>query len=217
MRTHITKSLQTRSKSIKQALASYNAAAAALTPPRPPLDWSEVGSYHFLEQFALLQNTRHDICNKRWTKSAVRACIKLRHRIRRAREEIDRLNIEVRRLHAAIQDESILFRQVRARLQAANNPLLAAVREYTERRERINSQLLVYVFQVYKLDGYTGVKGAGIRFGFIPPDGLARDDAPPDVVDDDEVLDAEVDILEGDEEQEALAHLVEFISAISIS
>jgi hypothetical protein len=37
MRTHITKSLQTRSKTIQQALASYNAATAALSPPRLPL------------------------------------------------------------------------------------------------------------------------------------------------------------------------------------
>jgi hypothetical protein len=143
--------------------------------------------------------------------------MKLRHRIRRAREEIDRLNVKVRRLHTLIRDEFILFRQLRARLQTANSPIVGVVEEYIERRERVNNQLLVFVFQLYNLDGYTGVKGASIRLGSVPPDDLAQDDVQPDVANEDEVMDAEVDVLEGDEEQEALAHLVEFIPAISIS
>ncbi|KAI0692610.1 hypothetical protein BC835DRAFT_1277453 [Cytidiella melzeri] len=219
MRTHISKSLQTRSKAIQTAVATYNAAATALDPPRPPLDWQEIGNYQFLEQFALLQDTRHDVRGKRWIEPAVRACMKMRLRIRRAREEVERLNVEVRRLHTAIRDERRLFPQVRDRLQTARDPILGAVLEFIERRQRINSELLSRVHQVYSLDGFTGTKGPGTRVGTLPFINNPEDgaDAEGDAAEDDEVADQEVDILEGDEEQEALGHLVEFISALSIT
>ncbi|KAI0701463.1 hypothetical protein BC835DRAFT_1404505 [Cytidiella melzeri] len=217
MRTHITKSLQTRCKAIQQAITAYNAAAAALDPPRPPLNWSEIGDHHFLEQFALLQDTCQDVRGKQWTEPAVRACLKMHLWIRRAREEIDRLNIEVRRVHTAIRDERILFHQVRDRLVAAGDPMLGVVIEFTERRQRINSELLSRVHQVYSLVGYTSVKGVGNRLGSLPlddnPDVASLDGR---AADDDQAADEEVDILEGDEEQDALRHLVEFISALSV-
>ncbi|KAI0681690.1 hypothetical protein BC835DRAFT_1051220 [Cytidiella melzeri] len=51
MRMHIAKSLQTRCKAIQHAGKTYNAAAASLSPPRPPLDWSRVASFNFLKEF----------------------------------------------------------------------------------------------------------------------------------------------------------------------
>ncbi|KAI0681720.1 hypothetical protein BC835DRAFT_1311796, partial [Cytidiella melzeri] len=189
-------------KAIQLAIAAYNAAAAALDPPRPPLNWTEIGNYHFLEQFALLQDTRQDVrdappytpCNR----------------------EIERLNIEVR-LFTLQFATAILFRQVRDHLVAAGDPMLDVVMEFTERRQRINSELLSRIHQVYNLAGYTGVKGAGTRVGSLPLDNNS-DVAALDgrAADDDQAADEEVDILEGDEEQDALGHLVEFISALSI-
>jgi hypothetical protein len=64
MCTYIVKSLQKQCKTIQQAIAAYNTAAAALDPPCPSLDWAEIGGYHFLEQFALLQDTQHNVCGK---------------------------------------------------------------------------------------------------------------------------------------------------------
>ncbi|KAI0682972.1 hypothetical protein BC835DRAFT_1409499 [Cytidiella melzeri] len=185
MCTHITKSLQTRCKAIQQAITAYNAAAATLDPPRPPLNWSEIDNYHFLEQFALLQDTRQNVRGKQWTEPAVCTCLKMHLRIRRAREEIDWLNIEVQ--------------------------------HFTERHQRINNKLLSRVYQVYSLVGYTGVKGAGNCLGSLPlynnPDVASLDGC---ATDDDHAADEEVDILEGDEEQDTLRHVVEFISALSI-
>ncbi|KAI0083028.1 hypothetical protein BDY19DRAFT_987985 [Irpex rosettiformis] len=215
MRAHITKSLQTRCKSIQQAIASYNTAAAALDPPRPSLNWTEVGSYNFLEQFALLQDTRHDIRGKRWIESAVRECMKKRHRIRRAREEIIRLKVEVRRLHTSIRDERILFREIQTCLRDAGDPILGAVQDFIERRQRFNDELLLRVYQVYSLFDVNDVKGPGTRLGSVPLEG--GDDNRPDdaIVDNDQLADEEVDVLEGDEEQEALGNLVEFLSTLN--
>lgn len=216
MRSQITKSLQTRCRSIQNAITSLNAAASALDPPRPPLNWSEVGGYHFIEQFALLQNTHQDIRGKRWTEPAIRAIMKKRHRIRRAHEEISRLNVEVRRLHTAIRDERIHFREVRTRLQDTNSPLLGAVKEFTERRQRINDELLVRVHQIYNLAGYTGIVGPGVRLGSIAVAPEVAEEIRDAGVIDDQLADEDVDVLEGDEEQEAFGHIIEFLSALSI-
>ncbi|KAI0338442.1 hypothetical protein BDW22DRAFT_1337893, partial [Trametopsis cervina] len=210
-----TLSLQTRSKAIQLAITAYNNAASALDPPRPPLNWSEIGGYDFLEQFALLQDTRNDMRGKRWTEPAVRAVIKMRHRIRRAREELDRLNVEIRRLHTAIRDERILFRQTCANLRAQSSKLIGIVSDFVERRQRINDDLLRRVYQVYSLPGFTGVKGPGVRLGSTHPEqtDIADGGEVPAVDEDHDDYDA----LEGDEEQDALGHLVDFISALSLS
>ena len=78
-------------------MEAYNHAARALDPPRPPLDWAQVSQYSFLKEFSLLQNTRHDISKAPWADPAVREMIKRFFRVHRAREEIQRCNIEIRR------------------------------------------------------------------------------------------------------------------------
>ncbi len=167
MRTQITKSLQTRCKTIRRALTAYNAAAASLNPPRPPLDWSRVSNFSFLDEFTLLQDCRNDIRGKPWTKPAVREAMKARHRIARAREEITRLNVEVRRLRTAIRDETLLFDHVLTKLKRDDDPLLGAVEEFTSRRKKVNSHLLSRVYQIHALPGFSGVKMPGRRVGGV--------------------------------------------------
>lgn len=57
MRTHISKTLQTRCKAIQNAVKKYNEAASEIDPPRPPLEWSRVSHYNFLDEFNLLRET----------------------------------------------------------------------------------------------------------------------------------------------------------------
>ena len=217
MRTHITKSLQTRCKAIQSAITALNNAAAALNPPRPPINWTEIGGYQFLEQFTLLQDTRNDIRSARWTQPAVRSAMKLRNRISRAKEEISRLNIEVRRLHTAIRDERSLFNATLKRLKDTNDPLHGPTKEYVNRRRQMNHHLLSRIHEIYGLPGFSGIKGPGTRVGSTVKAGDTPDTDPDFVPDDDAARDDDVDILEGDEEQAALAHVVKFISELGIS
>lgn len=168
MRTHLAKSLQKRSKTIRKAVTAYNGAAAKLTPPRQPLDWATVAQYGFLEEFNLLQDTRNDIRDKRWTQPAVRETMKLRHRIARAREELVRCDVELRRLHTAIRDENILFNSKVHALQAARDPVYGAVAEFTEYRRRVNQRLLHRIHEAYDLPGFTANKTPGTRLGSTP-------------------------------------------------
>lgn len=228
MRTHIAKSLQVRSKTIRKAVATYNTVAITMNPPRPTLDWSEVTHYAFLEEFSLLQDTRNDLRQKPWAQPVVRETIKMFRRVARAKEELERLNVEVRRRHTAIVDEDKLFRAALASL-GHSHLLYGAMREFVTRRHAVNNHLLRRIFRVYDLPGYTGIRGPGeaevnmvaqarlscalpATVHEVPPllshleEGHCADD---DISDDD-------DGDEGNEEvQSSIANVIEYIAGLS--
>jgi hypothetical protein len=82
MRTHIAKALQSRCKAIRNAVKTYNTAAAQLDPPRPPISWESISHINFLEEFNLLHDTHQDICEKQWSQPAVRELMKLSQRVK---------------------------------------------------------------------------------------------------------------------------------------
>jgi hypothetical protein len=86
------------SAAIRTALERYNTAARALSPPRPTLSWEEVVEYAFLADFDLLRDARQDISQRPWATPTGRLCMDTHFKMRRAREEIQRLNVEIRRL-----------------------------------------------------------------------------------------------------------------------
>ncbi|KAG2742983.1 hypothetical protein P692DRAFT_20850760 [Suillus brevipes Sb2] len=105
LRKHIAKALQTRSSTIRSALDRYNAAALSLTPPRRTLKWDEVIEYAFLADFDLLCDARQDISQHPWATPAARQATDLYFKMCRAKEEVLRLNNEIRRLVTYIHDE----------------------------------------------------------------------------------------------------------------
>ncbi|EKM48913.1 uncharacterized protein PHACADRAFT_107978, partial [Phanerochaete carnosa HHB-10118-sp] len=160
MCTHIAKSLQVHSKTIKKAVADYNAVAVTMNPPRPMLDWLEVMHYAFLEEFLLLQDTRNDVHQKPWVQPITHKTIKMYRRVARANEELERLNIKVCCLHTAIIDEDKLLRAALASL-GCSHLLYGAMQDFALCRQAVNNHLLRRVFQVYDLPGYTGTQGSG--------------------------------------------------------
>lgn len=164
-RTFLAKSLQTRSKAIRRAVATYNAAAAALNPPRDKIDMAEISQYNYVEQFALLQDTRNDIRNKPWAKPLYREVFRLRHRIARAKEEILRCNIETRRLHTSIFDQDALFQSVLKKLESDASAMYGPVEDFVIRRTRVNEALLKRIQQTQDLKGFSGNVSLGVRVG----------------------------------------------------
>lgn len=108
-----------------------------MNPARPTVDWATVSTYQFHEEFKLLQDSHGDLTSKRWANPEVRATLKLVRRIRRAHEEITRLNVEVRRVHTAIRDEEVLFTQHLDAL-SPSNVLRSALQDFVNRRRRVN-------------------------------------------------------------------------------
>jgi hypothetical protein len=165
MRTHIAKALQSRCKAIRNAVKTYNAAAAQLDPPRPSISWEHVSHINFLEEFNLLHNTRQDIREKRWSQPAIRELMKSFQRVKRAREEIERCNVAVRRLYTAILDENDKFGEALSQPQLTASPVIGAVKDFTDRRRRVNSLLLAKLEHLGRSQGFSGDFSRGTRLG----------------------------------------------------
>jgi hypothetical protein len=98
LRKHIANALKARSVAIRTALDRYNAAALALIPCQQVLDWDQVVEYAFLSDFDLLHEAHQDICRKSWATLAACLAIDQAFKLKRAEEEVARLNIEIPRL-----------------------------------------------------------------------------------------------------------------------
>ncbi|KAG2363364.1 hypothetical protein BDR07DRAFT_1450743 [Suillus spraguei] len=165
MCTHIAKSLQTRCKSIQNAVKSYNTAALALDPPAPTLDWSKVSHYNFLEEFVLLRETCQDIRSKCWAEPAVHEVMKQSLCIERTHKEIHHCDVENRWLHTSIVDEERHFTQVISEAKSASDPLSGALKEFCQCRWHINTHLLARLQDLYSLDAFTGSSIPGVSKG----------------------------------------------------
>ncbi|EIW83897.1 hypothetical protein CONPUDRAFT_150945 [Coniophora puteana RWD-64-598 SS2] len=163
MRSHMGKSLQARCRAIRNAVAEYNAAAKDIG--KPQLDWSKVSNYSFVEEFTLLQETRDDVRSKRWTTPVIREVMKLHSRLKRAHEEIARLDVEVRRVHTFIRDEENMFDFVVDELNHTKSPLSGAVQDFCSRRRRANACIMRDLQSIFELDGFSGSCEPGLRDG----------------------------------------------------
>ncbi|OSD07636.1 hypothetical protein PYCCODRAFT_1359298 [Trametes coccinea BRFM310] len=169
MRTYIAKNLQRRCKAIRSAVKEYNAAAQALDPPRETLDWTRVSHYTFLEEFTLLRGSRDDLHNKPWSHAHIRETMRISRRIARAREEIENVNREARRLHTHIRDEECLLTRVLNDLKMQGDPLHGAVLEYARHRRTANARNLAYLMRMYSMEGFTGNSTPGTRAAVAVP------------------------------------------------
>jgi len=93
-----------------------------------------------------------------WASRANREVAAKHFKVLRAREEIVRLNVEIRRLHRWIDDEDRqLFATVRA-LQETDKPLATAVSAYAQARHRVNNVHRRRLNTLYRLKGFTGAR-----------------------------------------------------------
>jgi len=169
LRTHISKALQTRSHAIRNALERYNTAAAKLKPPRELLTYSSIIEYSFVGDFSLLRTSREDIRLQEWVRPAVREAMTKHFQLERAHEEIIRLNIEIRRLHTAVRDESEDVAGCIEELTCSDDTLDALLAEEIRRRwqlkSRINALHTNQLHTIEKTFGFSGVPGCGLRQG----------------------------------------------------
>ena len=156
LRKHIAKALQSRSQAIRTALDRYNTAARALPIPRRQLEWKEVVEYAFLADFDLLRDARQDISHRTWATPAGRLAMDLYFKIRRAREEIDRLNIEVRRVATYIRDETHYLRNAEKHARSSDPRIAHQIRLYRMIRGRFTSHHKHRLRDIAGLSGFSG-------------------------------------------------------------
>ncbi|KAJ7435348.1 hypothetical protein B0H11DRAFT_2257308 [Mycena galericulata] len=176
MREKLGKALKTRAEAIRKALDRYNAAAAALNPPRPRLTWHAVVNSASLAEFDWLRETRQDIREQPWAQPARREAMILHFGIKRAGEEKVRLNVEIRRLITSMLDDHVDYYHAIA-ANIIPNPSLAHMLQVEWRfRTRLNASVAARLAQTSRLTGFTGSLFPGEREGRDP---TLRDGVPP--------------------------------------
>ncbi|KAJ7159361.1 hypothetical protein C8R43DRAFT_1086918 [Mycena crocata] len=172
LRKHIAKALQARSKSVKAAIERYNDAAELMNPPRETLSWEQVVEYAFLADFDLLREGREDIRHKLWATPGGRAAMDQHHKLLRADEEIERLNVEIPRLVTHIVDEEAFLLHHEQRLCDEGSAGLAhQVRMHRVDRGRFSALHMERLGKLSKEPGFTASLLPGVsvsKEGHIP-------------------------------------------------
>ncbi|KAG2143103.1 hypothetical protein DEU56DRAFT_911034 [Suillus clintonianus] len=163
LRQQIGKALQRRSEAIRNAIIRYNTQAAGLNPPRPNISWKDIADYGFLGEFDLLRHSRDDIRSSDWSKPGHREATTKYFKLHRAREEITRLNVEVRRLRTAIHDEELGVSDVMQELLVSDPHLACELQRQYRSRLAINAVHCYWLSRIEKLAGFSGAKGVGVR------------------------------------------------------
>ncbi|KAG0694180.1 hypothetical protein DFH29DRAFT_1083929 [Suillus ampliporus] len=162
MRKHITKALQTRSTAIRNALDRYDTAVHALSPPRRMLKWEEVVEYAFLADFGLLRNSCSDVSQWQWATPAARQATDLYFKRCCAKEEITRLNVEVRHLASYIHDEDHYLRECQQQAEAFSPALAHQISLRWQARGRFNFRHIKRLQDIARLPGFSGTIVPGV-------------------------------------------------------
>ncbi|KAG6808231.1 hypothetical protein H0H92_004952 [Tricholoma furcatifolium] len=136
LQKHIAKALKARSQAIKSTLERYNTAVSQLIPPRRQLEWNEVVEYAFLADFDLLRDCCQNISERPWARPSARLAMDQYFRIERAREEIQRLNIEIKQVVTHMRDEEAFLLRCEQQLKETDPILAFHVRRYCKERTR---------------------------------------------------------------------------------
>ena len=94
-------------------------------PDIPSLSWEQISKFVFIGEFDLLHISRSDIRSEKWAQAAYQEATIKHFKLCRAREELDRLNVEICRLWTFIQEETKHTEEVIEQLPM-DDPLLAA-------------------------------------------------------------------------------------------
>ena len=204
LRKHIAKALQARSAGIRGALKTYNAAAAAMCPPRRSLKWDEVVEYAFLADFDLLRDAAKISEVRPWATPAARALLDNHFKIERAHEEIKRCNIEIRRLITHIRDEKVFLTTKIKELDESDPTLAYFIRQYQWVRGRFDKTHIARFQKLAAKAGarFTGTLEPGKR---LPADDPEEPAAAMDGVEDTTRVDAEAATLALVKEMEQVA------------
>jgi hypothetical protein len=151
---------------VRSALTTYNALAAQASPPAPTLEYQDVVEYSYVAEFSLLRLSRlGDIREQTWTHPAVRIATANYVKFRAARSEIDRLNVEVRRLRTFLRDEAIDMEAAVGHTRLSDPSLADEIARRWELRRAINQVHAYWLERVEGLHGFSGRSGPGQRLG----------------------------------------------------
>ncbi|KAK1215201.1 hypothetical protein PQX77_022207 [Marasmius sp. AFHP31] len=168
-REKISQALRARAKAIQKALDAYNEAARAMEPPRQALDWKDILDMATVADFDLLKDTELDLTHVPWAQPGPRECMRLHFGLKRAHEEITRLNIEISRLITFMIDDHADHHYAISHTREAGDLDLAAELSYRMAvKSEINGHIAIRLVQTSELEGFSGTLIPGEREGRDP-------------------------------------------------
>lgn len=123
----------------------------------------------FVSEFDLLRQSYADteILKKPWMAPANRTICNNLFKVLRAKEEIERLNVEVRRLRTWLFVEDKIYCDAIATLVGEGHHLLAAeIQDRYNRQRSTNHYHHLILNKIETLSGFTGEKGMGTPLGW---------------------------------------------------
>ncbi|KAJ8074745.1 hypothetical protein PM082_022188 [Marasmius tenuissimus] len=140
-----------------------------MVPPRPTLEWNDILDMATLADFNLLKDTNLDLTHVPWAQPGHRECVWLYFGLRRAREEIVRLNVEISRLLTFMIDKHADY--YHAMVCARNKNTLDLASELEDRLNvstEINGHIAIRLVQASELAGFSGTLVPGEQIGHDP-------------------------------------------------
>ena len=118
-------------------------------------------------EFDLLRQSRSDVRELDWAKPAHREATVKYFKLCRAYEEIERLNVEVRRLRTSIHDEEVKMTTVISELLVSNPSLGLELQRQWTARAAVNAVHALRLDQIELQPGFSGTTGVGVRLGAV--------------------------------------------------
>lgn len=112
--------------------------------------------YVFVSEFDIIAKTREDIRLRPWAQPAARTLMDQYFKIKRAREEIERLNVEISRFITFIRDEEDFLRSMEAQLKPKNATISYQISLRRHRFELANQEHLHRLEKLCSMAGFTG-------------------------------------------------------------
>jgi hypothetical protein len=122
------------------------------------LEYSDIASYAWLGDFTLLKYSRHETLKRPWASPGNREIAMKYFKVIRAREELTRLNVEICRLAAWVDNEDSQLASVASAIACSNPALGAEINSLALARRLINDVHRTRLAAIYRLKGYTGSK-----------------------------------------------------------
>ncbi|KAF8162209.1 hypothetical protein K438DRAFT_1618582, partial [Mycena galopus ATCC 62051] len=117
-------------QAIRNARNRYNTAAEVLDPPGRLLTWAEVVDYTFLSNFDILRNPDTTSSIRAWATPAAHQLLDFYYKLERAREEIQRLNIEICHFVTHMKDEQTFLVQRESEIKTEDPVLAFFIQKY---------------------------------------------------------------------------------------
>ncbi|KAJ7834538.1 hypothetical protein B0H14DRAFT_3110028 [Mycena olivaceomarginata] len=155
LRVKISKALKTHAEAIRRALKAYNEAAAALPTAREQLLWADVMNKTSLAEFDLLRDTRGDVRRQPWAQPAQREAMVLHFGIKRAKEEIRRLNVEICRLITFMLDQHVDYYRAIASHLIIDPPLAVELASRWRHSSQISASICRQLVKTGRLVGFS--------------------------------------------------------------